>query len=162
MQLFNLRKLYFVEVDELLDKIEFGQKFLNQPEIVEITKKELHKHDGSLYNLVAYTIMSNHVHILIDTDIQLESKLHTENLLENYISLDHIMKLIKGATARYSNIFLARTGQFWEKESFDMYIRNEKMHNNIIKYILNNPVKAEIVENWPNYPGNYWKEGIEA
>ena len=72
--------------------------------------------------------------------------------------LDKIMKQIKGATAQYCNKFLKRSGQFWERESFDIYIRNEKMLNNVISYTLENPVKAGIVENWEDYSGNYFVE----
>ena len=39
-----------------------------------------------------------------------------------------------------------------------MYIRNEKMLNNVISYTLENPVKAGIVENWEDYSGNYFVE----
>ena len=68
-----------------------------------------------------------------------------------------IMKKIKGPTAMYCNKFLNRSGQFWERESFDMYVRNEKMLNNVISYILQNPVKAGIVKHWEDFNGNYLK-----
>jgi len=53
--------------------------------------------------------------------------------------------------------YITRSGQFWERESYDIYIRNEKMLNNVISYILENPVKAGLVQNWEDYPGNYLK-----
>ena len=76
----------------------------------------------------------------------------------NYKQLDVIMKNIKGPSAWYANKYLNKHGQFWERESFDIYIRNEKMLNNVITYILENPVKAGIVENWEDYSGNYFVE----
>ena len=66
------------------------------------------------------------------------------------------MKSIKGVSARYINLALNRSGRLWAKESYDMYIRNEKMLNNVIAYILNNPVKAGIVDSWENFTGNYY------
>jgi len=80
-----------------------------------------------------------------------------EGIIENYVQLDQIMKRIKGPTAVYCNRKLGLSGKFWERESYDMYIRNEKMFNNVLLYILNNPVKAGIVNNWKDYPGNYCK-----
>ena len=67
------------------------------------------------------------------------------------------MKRIKGPSAWYANKHLNRPGQFWDRESYDIYIRNEKMLNNVISYILENPVKTKLVERWEDYPGNYLK-----
>lgn len=86
------------------------------------------------------------------------SELIDDNQIEmRYQPLDIIMKKIKGPSAWYSNKYLNKHGQFWERESFDIYIRNEKMFNNVITYILENPVKAKIVEKWDDFPGNYWR-----
>jgi len=38
------------------------------------------------------------------------------------------MKRIKGPSAWYANKHLNRPGQFWDRESYDIYIRNEKMN----------------------------------
>ncbi len=148
---YNLRKNYFSKVDNVMDKISYGPHYLVIPNILKIIKKELHRYDGSLYHLLCYSIMSNHVHILIDTNICKEGNVNNKD-----INLHRIMKNIKGTTARYINIELGRTGTLWEKESYDMYIRNVKMLNNVIAYILNNPVKAGICNYWKNYPGNYF------
>ena len=67
------------------------------------------------------------------------------------------MKRIKAPIARFANTYLNKSGQFWERESFDIYIRDEKMLNKVITYILENPVKAKMVEKWDEYPGNYLK-----
>ncbi len=163
---FNIRKKYLVEYDTLLDKINSGPMYLRQPEVMNIIKHELHRYDGEstsadspcLYELVAYSIMANHVHMLINTDIQLQNQ-SNNTLYENYISLDIIMKRIKGATASFANKHLGRTGKFWEKESYDIYIRNTAMYDNVIHYILNNPVKAKLVSEWAAYAGNYCKYG---
>lgn len=41
-----------------------------------------------------------------------------------------------------ANRALRRKGQFWQHESFDSYIRNEKHFHSVIDYIEMNPVKA--------------------
>ena len=101
--------------------------------------------------------MSNHVHLLIETSIQIDSLEDEKELNENYTQLDIIMKRIKGSSASYANRALGRTGKFWNRESYDIYIRNEKMLTNIISYILENPMKAGLAKEWNSYPGNFYK-----
>ena len=61
------RKRFFGRYDALLDKINKGPLYLKQPEIAQLVINELHRFNGDLYDLIAYCVMANHVHILIDT-----------------------------------------------------------------------------------------------
>ena len=61
--------------------------------------------------------------------------------------LSRIMHSLKGSSARQCNLILSRRGQFWEHESFDHVIREGKFYQTI-RYVLNNPVKADLAENW--------------
>ncbi len=151
----RLRKQYFAEYDRLLDKIESGPVYLAQDSIAEIVSRQIHRFDREFYNLICCTIMSNHVHMLIDTDVQLNENMRVPQLTEKYTNLDQIMKRIKGASARYANVALGRKGQFWERESYDMYIRNERMAGNVVSYILSNPIKAGMADSWEKYKWNY-------
>ena len=86
---------------------------------------------------IAYVIMPNHVHLLIEPNVALE----------------RITNGLKGVTAREANRILKRTGQpFWQDESFDHWVRSLVESRKIAAYIENNPVKAKLVtrpENWP-------------
>ena len=148
-----------MEYDHLLHEIKSGPMYMDDPQIMKIVKTEIERFDNDLYQLLAYSVMANHVHILIDTSIQLEDIKDYDELEMNYKQLDQIMKRIKGPSAWYANKHLQRNGKFWERESYDIYIRNEKMLNNVITYILENPVKAKMVEHWEAYAGNYLKMG---
>ena len=152
---YYLKRQQIIEIDSLLENKLFGPTYLSEPGVREIVERELKRFDGVFYKLIAFCIMSNHIHILIDTSIQIGDMEEDEEIAERFVNLDRIMKRIKGSTARYCNILLNRSGQFWERESYDVIIRNEKMYSNVIFYILNNPVKAGMVENWEDYPGNY-------
>ena len=157
-KIFELRKKYLIEYDKILDLTINGAHHLKDFSVMNMVKTQLHTHDGQLYDLIAYCIMSNHVHILIDTSIQMKKDIYYENeLINNYLPLDKIMKRIKGATALYANQLLSRSGKFWDKESYDIFIRNEYMLNNVIAYILNNPLKAGLATHWEHYPGNFYK-----
>lgn len=90
-----------------------------------------------LYRMLAFVVMSNHVHLLIETTKPIQK----------------ITRLVKSYTARYANRFLGRTGQaFWRDESFDHWVRNSAELARIVQYIEHNPVKAGLVqkpEDWP-------------
>lgn len=135
-------KRNFAIFDKYLDNYQGGHHWLKQSEIAEIVKESLHFWDKKRYDLIGFTIMSNHIHLLIDTwDI------------ENYdTSITTIMQSIKRQTARQSNIILKREGRFWQNESYDHLVRNDKEFRNIINYIIQNSVKAGLVADWREYP----------
>ena len=70
-------------------------------------------------------------------------------------SLAEIMKNHKSFTAHAANEILKRNGQFWHHESYDHCIREHQEFNRIISYILNNPVKADLVERYKDWE-HYW------
>jgi len=152
------RKRYFAQYDALLDAIQQGPDYLRQPAIAEIVRQELHRFDGAFYDLLAYCIMPNHVHILIDTSLQLPVSFDDADLESlNYKPLDVIMKRIKGPSAIAANRLLGREGKFWQRESYDHFVRNERELNNIIRYILENPVKVGWAEHWEDWAFSFCK-----
>jgi REP element-mobilizing transposase RayT len=78
---------------------------------------------------------------------------HVHVLLLPLTPLPQITQWLKGRTARESNLLLGRPGQpFWEHESYDHWVRDEREFNRIWTYIENNPVGAGFVaspEDWP-------------
>ena len=107
--------------------------YLQRPDIAQIVVGSIHKGEElGHYELNAYVVMGNHVHLLI----------------EPAIAPDRLLKSLKGATARYANSVLGRTGEpFWQKESYDHWVRNRSEFEKIRAYIENNPVKAGMVRN---------------
>ncbi len=154
----NEQKRYFARFDKLLDHNPQGNLWLKKPEIAKIVMDKLHEFDKKYYDLYAYVIMANHIHVLFDFGKQIDNISAEEEVSEiNYTPLYKVMNLLKGATARTANLLLGRTGNpFWQKDNYDHYVRNGKELNNIVSYILNNPVKAGIVEDWQAYPFHYY------
>lgn len=72
--------------------------------------------------------------------------------------MSELLKLIKGGSAYEANKILKRKGRFWQVESYDHYVRNEKERDNIIRYIANNPVKANLVNFWQDFSFTYVKD----
>ena len=81
-----------------------------------------------LYELVCFAIMPNHIHLL----------------LKQKASLVDIIKYIKGKSAIELNRALVKNGQFWARDYYDRGIRNDTHFTTVYKYILNNPVKANL------------------
>ena len=120
---------YRKKIERFLDR-GYGACVLRQREISKMVSESLFFHNGKKYELVAWVIMPNHVHVLL--------------LPLGTIPLEEIMHSIKSYTAHEANKLLDRTGQLWAHESFDRYIRNETHRRNVIRYIEMNPVKARL------------------
>ena len=132
----------FRKYDKLMDSKQHGINCLENPEVADICKASLHYPNGKDYRLICYTIMPNHVHLVFE-------------LLPGNKGISKIMQSIKRVSARKSNVFLGRTGKFWQDESFDRWIRDETELYNIIKYVLLNPVEAGLVRRWDEYKNTY-------
>ncbi|MDZ7716548.1 MAG: transposase [Balneolaceae bacterium] len=114
----------------------------------------MHFHDQKNYDLYAYCIMSNHVHLVFKILDKVDKHSSSE---ENKYSVTKIMQSIKSFTALECNKILNRKGAFWKTESYDRVIRNQDELENTIRYTLNNPVKAGLVEYWEKWPFTYCK-----
>jgi len=73
-------------------------------------------------------------------------------LLLPKIAASRLLESLKGATAREANRVLGRTGErFWQAESYDHWVRDDREFERIVAYIENNPVKAGLVSRPEDY-----------
>ena len=107
-----------------------GKCWLKRKDVAKIVQDALLFHNGKKYRLIAWVIMPNDVHLLL---VPLEG-----------FQLPEILHSIKSYTAKEANKIIGATEKFWQHESFDRYIRNEKHYWAVIRYIENNPVKARL------------------
>jgi putative transposase len=121
----------FVLMDREMDKASKGAMFLRQEAIAKVVQEGLSWGEKAHnYELAAWVIMANHVHVLLSPKIPVSA----------------LMKSLKGYTAREANKLLGRVGTpFWQKESYDHWVRNRLEWERIKSYIENNPVKAGLV-----------------
>jgi REP element-mobilizing transposase RayT len=116
-------------IDRYLDNSSKGA-YLNG-EVLTYLKGFLHSLDGDLYELVAFVVMPNHVHILFrQTD-----------------ALNTTMQKIKGTSAFAINKMLDRKGKFWEKNYYDKIIRDASQFGIVYDYIKYNALKANL-DDW--------------
>lgn len=143
----KLHYLYFGQFDDLLDKFQSGPHFLTKPEIASIVSNSILFFDEKRYKVIAYTIMSNHVHLIL-------YKLTKE--------LDSIMGSIKKFSSKQINIQRDTIGQKnWQTESFDHIIRDRSELSLYVTYILNNPIKARLVKRWKDWSYSYVRSEFE-
>jgi putative DNA methylase len=128
-------RLKRIKIESYLDA-GHGECLLRQPEIAALVQENLLHFDGTRYRLLAWVVMPNHVHALVEIA---------------QMSLAEILHGWKSYTGKAANRLLKRTGDFWQAEYFDRYIRDEEHFRKAMHYIENNPVKdglAKSPEEW--------------
>jgi len=125
------------KADEYLDRSSKGA-YLNG-EVLHYLSNFFKEKDGELYELVAFSIMPNHVHMLFK---QIEE-------------IGQTVKRLKGASSLAINKILNRSGTLWEKSYFDKAIRNEEHFETVYNYIENNAVKAGLDDAKERFYGIY-------
>jgi (E)-4-hydroxy-3-methylbut-2-enyl-diphosphate synthase len=111
-----------------------GECQLRDERIASVIVGTLRHFDGDRYRLLAWCVMANHVHLVIQP--------LGEHLLGD------ILQSIKSYTAKAANTLLSRSGTFWQRESYDHLIRDGEDYRNQIRYVLENPEKAGL-RDWP-------------
>jgi putative transposase len=149
---YEVEKKHFERYDDWLDRCEFGPYWLQAEGIAQIVAKEIHNLNSDRYRLMTYCIMPNHVHLLIESLVR---ELANHRGKSAKYPVTETLRLLKGRTARDCNLELKRTGSFWQHESYDHVVRDDKELEGIIRYILNNPVKAGLVKEWESWPFIY-------
>jgi REP element-mobilizing transposase RayT len=128
------------QLRKLLDTYEdagHGACWLRDPRIAALVENALLHFDTQRYCLIAWCLMPNHVHALIET--------------AEAWPLGAIIHSWKSFTSHGANQILRRSGDFWFREYFDRFIRDEQHFVNAVTYIERNPVKAGLAgspEEW--------------
>lgn len=115
-----------------------GACYLRDPRVARLVEAALLHFDGVRYHLLAWVIMPNHAHALIET-------------APGY-PLAGVVHSWKSFSAHAANQILGQSGVFWWREYFDRVIRDERHLRSAIAYIHNNPCKAGLVtsaDQWP-------------
>jgi REP element-mobilizing transposase RayT len=120
------------------------------PERVRFLVLECCLHDnGVKLDLRVAVVMPDHVHLIL-------TPLVNHTAMEIY-SLAEIMDAVKGVAAHKINRVLSRKGRVWQPESFDHVLRTSENLDAKMIYLLENPVRAGLVEHSNDYPW-LWKK----
>jgi REP element-mobilizing transposase RayT len=130
-------KLVFLMADRFLDAATEGPMYLKDPAAAKIVEDSITFGIAERYDLFAWCIMANHVHVL----------------LTPHWKMKKVTQGIKGYTAHEINGLQGARGRvFWQDESYDHWARDEEEMLRIIWYIEQNPVAAGRCakpEDWP-------------
>jgi REP element-mobilizing transposase RayT len=110
----------------------FGACWLRRAEIASLVQQALLHFDGTRYRLLAWCVMPNHVHVVVE--------------MVDSDPLGDIVRSWKSFTARKANKQLGRSAAFWHADYFDRYMRNEEHLGQTIEYVEQNPVKAGLID----------------
>ena len=114
-----------------------GECPLRRPELAQLVEAALRFFHGTRYDLMAWVVMPNHVHVLFTQGTE---------------PLGRVIGSWKSYTAKAANELLQRSGQFWDEDYWDTYVRNDEHERRTRRYIENNPVKARLAaqpSQWP-------------
>ena len=142
---------FFDWFDKLIALSPDVPHLLQKDGIREIIEESFRHFDGLRYTLLSYCIMSNHVHVLIYPKLQENGKI---------FPIPHIVYTWKKYTATAINRVLGKHGSLWQKEVYDHLVRDEQELGHVVGYIVNNPVKAGLVNEWQQWKGTYVKPGV--
>src|SRR5262249_7107780 len=93
--------------------------------------------NGSEYELRAWVVMPNHVHLVVDVW---------------NVPLAWLINRWKGGASRQANQKLNRTGKFWDRDYYDTVIRDSQHLMTAIRYTEQNPNKALLVKDPRDWP----------
>ena len=124
-------------MDRLLDAARNGPRHLAIPRVAGLMSECIRFGGIRDYQLHAWVVMPNHVHLLITPRSEVSG----------------FLGRLKSFTARQANALLDRSGQvFWQEESYGHFVRTPEEFRRIEGYILNNPVKAGLARSAEEYP----------
>lgn len=176
----RLHKQLFANYDAHLDASQ-RDRCLADNRIATIVRENLYHHHGHKYELLAYCIMPNHVHVLLQPfvlpagagpSVAEAASFGNEHCFSDEAPderspLSAIMHSLKSYTANRANAVLDRSGQFWQHESYDHWVRDLDELERIVWYIQQNPVRAGLCTSprewrWSSAADRFVQDGSDS
>lgn len=105
---------------------------LRHPQLAAVMQETLLRFDGSRYRLLAWCVMPNHVHVLIEPADTLSKIIQSWKSYTGRWALAHNAELGLGVPGKH----------LWMRDYWDRYIRDQRHLDAVVEYIHQNPVKA--------------------
>jgi putative transposase len=131
---YSLPYAYFVTI-----RCFDGKNFLKNNRLAqEVLKCLMELRSKYESKILTYCLMPDHLHLLLSPS-------------ENQVGVPRLMQIFKGKT---THIFwkLGFKGRLWQKSYYDHIMRSYEDVRETITYILNNPVRKEMVKEISEYP----------
>lgn len=111
-----------------------GACHLAKPGVADIVAESLQRYAGTRYQLYAWCVMPNHVHVVMQPLAP--------------ATLTTILYTWKSFTSKQIGALLGTHGVLWQREYYDHLIRDDQALWRIIRYVAENPSKANLLD-WP-------------
>ena len=130
-------------IEGYLDK-GYGSSLLKNPKYAQIVFENWLHFNKERYEIIAFTIMPNHIHILIKilNNFKLDQIVHSWKSYTSHkiLKMENDRRAASGPSEEQMN-------SLWQREYWDRLIRDQKHYKKAIEYIHMNPVKAGLVNN---------------
>ena len=166
-------------VESHLDK-GWGSCLLDEPDVAAKVIEAWKYFDNIKYDLIAYVVMPNHVHLLIKNyeGVKLGECVRSWKLfVSNFVAKNMRLRMKFENFAKSSNAALEsgapkgvsceieaalesgapKKFTIWQREYWDRFIRDVKHFEKSVEYILNNPIKAGLCQNINEWKWAYFK-----
>jgi putative transposase len=124
------------KLEAYLDRCR-GECHLRRTDAAQIVETALRFFHGERYELQAWCVMPNHVHVLFKVQSA---------------PMSWILESWKKHTAQKLNRLLGRRGNLWQLDYWDTYMRDAEHKRKTVRYIESNPTKAQLVLNPKEWP----------
>ena len=128
----RIQRLSTPIIEKFLDN-GAGACHLRNPPVAEAMLDALCHFDQRRYRLFAWCVMPNHVHVVAG--------------LFPGETLAAVVHSWKSLSAKEANRILGTHGIFWQREYYDHLIRGEEEFEHAVRYVAENPAKANL-RNW--------------
>jgi REP-associated tyrosine transposase len=158
----RIQQRYFTEYDGLLDANHECETLLNR-RLAALIRRELYERQTD-YRLLAYAVMPNHVHIVLESPGAGEAcgdlnpaaaQAFPERMDEQPDVCSPLIDYLRGIKAATTLAAAALpdggVALVWHDESFDYWVRSAAELDAIVDYLAHNPVSAGLVrsvEQW--------------
>jgi REP element-mobilizing transposase RayT len=129
----RLLKLHTARIEKYLDA-SAGACLLRNEAVAKVVADSLRQFDGTRYQLHAWCVMPNHVHVVFQT------------IAGN--TLPRILHSWKSFSAKRANKILQRSDEFWQREYYDHLVRDVSEFHRAVQYVTDNPKRAGL-KDWP-------------
>jgi putative transposase len=140
---YSLPYVYFITICTFEKRNIFLNDRLNR-KIINCLFRERDRLDIKLY---VYCLMPDHIHLLIQPK-------------NKGVDISKFIGLFKSKTDSICRDF-GFEGKIWQSRFYDHIVRKKENLSDIMQYILNNPVRKNLAEEWDNYPYSGYVDYIE-
>jgi type I restriction enzyme R subunit/putative DNA methylase len=128
-----------------------GECWLRQPDIAKFCEEALRFFHNERYELLAWCVMPNHVHVLVhvwetplDKMVQSWKRFVATRALQLLRSERRTPIRLDDVGDRDTPNRSSALQSFWQREYWDTFMRDEEQEKTAIRYVESNPVKAKL------------------